>query len=51
VLIAVCLGRIGRREEAAQILGAESAWRALANGSFADLPQLVEERFPSTPPP
>jgi tetratricopeptide (TPR) repeat protein/predicted Ser/Thr protein kinase len=51
VLIAVCLGRIGRREEAAQIFGAESAWRALANGSFADLPQLVEERFPSTPPP
>jgi len=49
VLIAVCLGRIGRREAAAQILGEESAWRALANGSFADLPQLVEEQVQSPP--
>jgi tetratricopeptide (TPR) repeat protein/predicted Ser/Thr protein kinase len=42
VLVALCLGRLGRRDEADAILRSETAWRALANGSFADLPLLVD---------
>lgn len=41
VLVGVCLGRLGRLEESAAMLRSETAWRALANGSFADVPQLV----------
>jgi eukaryotic-like serine/threonine-protein kinase len=50
ILVGICLGRQGHREEASAILAAESAWRALANGSFADLPQLVDEQSAAQPP-
>jgi len=49
VLVGLCLGRLRRGQEAAAILDAESAWRALANGSFADLPQLVVEQSAAQP--
>lgn len=41
VLVGICLAHGGRAIEAQAILSAESAWRPLANGSFADLPGLV----------
>jgi eukaryotic-like serine/threonine-protein kinase len=49
VLVGVCLGRLGRGDEAAAILTKESAWRALADGSFADLAQLVSLQMENTP--
>jgi hypothetical protein len=44
VLVGLCLSRLGRHDESAAIMTSESAWRALANGSFADVPQLVDEQ-------
>jgi serine/threonine protein kinase len=43
VVMALCMARDGRREEARRMLTEESAWRAIATGSYADISHLVAD--------
>jgi tetratricopeptide (TPR) repeat protein len=43
VVVALCLARAGHAEQARLILARETAWRPIAVGSYADIPQRVEE--------